>query len=292
MKQKSPPLALEPRVLLDGASELTVDELTGFETNDLLTGDESHSVEEQADLVAALPAQQPVRLLVVDSRAAAASDYVSRIGANDLLIQVSADDDGIAKVSEAVAQQSISSIEIVTADVDDITVLGTSRLSLDGVDTLYRGDISSWSEQLTEEATITFRGVDAPDVVVLDKIAMFTGARVTAGVGEPLFDTDDETQPLFSPETLSSSTELLFIDSRVPDIDYLTTNSRAGIEVIIISESEDGLERISSELAARPSIESIHLVSHGSAGSLTLGSATANLGKLTNPFITIACQGH
>ena len=72
--------------------------------------------------------------------------------------------------------------------------------------------------------------------------------------------------------------EITFVDSRVQSITpYLA--GRAG-EVIILNAGQDGVDQIAAVLAGRTDIAAVHIISHGRAGELELGSATLNCASM------------
>ena len=71
---------------------------------------------------------------------------------------------------------------------------------------------------------------------------------------------------------ISQRTELVFIDSNVPDIDTLIATLGTDKEIHILSPLQDGLTQIASILDGRSGLDSLHIFSHGSAGQLQLGS--------------------
>ncbi|BAU12498.1 PA14 domain-containing protein [Leptolyngbya sp. NIES-3755] len=80
----------------------------------------------------------------------------------------------------------------------------------------------------------------------------------------------------------SSSTErLVFIDPSVENAQSLVNSAVAGTKVILLNGNQDGIEQISTVLAGYRNVESVHIVSHGSIGSLTLGNATLDLSTLS-----------
>ena len=74
--------------------------------------------------------------------------------------------------------------------------------------------------------------------------------------------------------TPSSRTELVFIESNVADIAALKAGIGDGREVYVLDATQDGLAQIASILAGRSGIDALHLMTHGSAGSLNLGTLT------------------
>ncbi|MEH2115632.1 Calx-beta domain-containing protein [Nostoc sp.] len=81
---------------------------------------------------------------------------------------------------------------------------------------------------------------------------------------------------------LEASTNIVFIDPKVIDYQSLVAGIILGSEVIILDPNRDGLAQITEFLEKRKSnsVQSIHIVSHGSAGSLQLGSGDLNLTNL------------
>ena len=78
--------------------------------------------------------------------------------------------------------------------------------------------------------------------------------------------------------------QIIFVDSAVPD--YQTLIERAdSAQIFILNEKLSGVEQITNTLALQSDIEAIHILSHGSPGTLHLGSETLsnqNLAQLGN----------
>ncbi len=69
---------------------------------------------------------------------------------------------------------------------------------------------------------------------------------------------------------------LVFIDAAVDDYQSLIDGLVPGAEAIVLDSAQDGIEQITATLANRSDIQSVHIVSHGSPGSLQLGATTLN----------------
>src|SRR4028119_57601 len=69
---------------------------------------------------------------------------------------------------------------------------------------------------------------------------------------------------------------LVFIDSNVEDYQSLMSGISPNAEVIILDETRGGIEQITERLATKQNIEAIHIISHGSPGSVQLGANTLN----------------
>lgn len=75
--------------------------------------------------------------------------------------------------------------------------------------------------------------------------------------------------PNFIGQVLGSA--IAFIDRQVTDHQSLVAGVTPGTEVVILDENRDAIAQITEILALRSNIDSIHIVSHGSSGSLQLG---------------------
>ncbi|MGB7709757.1 MAG: DUF4347 domain-containing protein, partial [Microcoleus sp.] len=76
------------------------------------------------------------------------------------------------------------------------------------------------------------------------------------------------------------STSIAFIDTALDDRQTLHNGIAPGTEVITLDGVRDGVEQITVALASRSGINSIHIISHGSPGSLQLGATKLSLTNL------------
>ncbi len=89
--------------------------------------------------------------------------------------------------------------------------------------------------------------------------------------------------------------EIVFVDAAVPDaqalIDGVLAARPAGttIEVVQLSSGSDGLKQISDVLIGERDLDAIHIISHGGAGQLQLGSSTIDTASLQDR--TVELQG-
>jgi hypothetical protein len=67
---------------------------------------------------------------------------------------------------------------------------------------------------------------------------------------------------------------ILFIEDNVPDLQSFLDGVRAGVEVVVLDSTLDGLAQIAAHLEGRSGIDALHIVSHGSTGEARLGSVT------------------
>ncbi|MEG4323627.1 MULTISPECIES: DUF4347 domain-containing protein, partial [unclassified Microcoleus] len=73
---------------------------------------------------------------------------------------------------------------------------------------------------------------------------------------------------------------IAFIDTRVPNYHSLVAGVTPGTEVVVLDGDKDAIDQITHILALRTNIESIHIISHGTPGSLELGKAGLSVDNL------------
>lgn len=78
------------------------------------------------------------------------------------------------------------------------------------------------------------------------------------------------------PSTSTARKEVYVFDSAVPDIQKLIDAIGADQSIIILNAGSDGVLQLASALASYSNLDAIHLFSHGSVGSLYLGSTVLN----------------
>ncbi|CAN7670491.1 DUF4347 domain-containing protein [Acidovorax sp. LjRoot74] len=74
--------------------------------------------------------------------------------------------------------------------------------------------------------------------------------------------------------------EVLFIDSRVPDLQAIMAAARPGVKVVILDPSESGVAQMAKALEGLHGLASISVVSHGDEGVLLLGNGPLFSGNL------------
>ncbi len=74
--------------------------------------------------------------------------------------------------------------------------------------------------------------------------------------------------------SLQSRYEVMFIIGNLPNLQAITATFSSGCEIHLLDPASDALAEIAGVLAGRTGISAIHIVSHGQAGELLLGSTT------------------
>ncbi len=80
--------------------------------------------------------------------------------------------------------------------------------------------------------------------------------------------------------TTVPSGQLAIIDPTVEDYQMLAAGVLPGTEVVILDSNRDGIEQITEILHNSRNLEAVHIVSHGSPGTLYLGSTQLSLETL------------
>ncbi|MFM7932356.1 MAG: DUF4347 domain-containing protein, partial [Pirellula sp.] len=81
-------------------------------------------------------------------------------------------------------------------------------------------------------------------------------------------------------QPVGSASEVVFVDPGVTDPQSLMRGLRAGVEFVMLDGSQDGVKQIASYLEGKSGIQAIHLVGHGRAGEIYLGSSVLGNGTL------------
>lgn len=95
------------------------------------------------------------------------------------------------------------------------------------------------------------------------------------GFNQTLATKNSATNTFFHP-----SRQIVFIDSQVEDYQHLAAGVLPGTEVIILDLQIDGIEKITEILEKFTNISNVHIIAHGSPGSLQLGSSYLSLDTL------------
>lgn len=78
--------------------------------------------------------------------------------------------------------------------------------------------------------------------------------------------------------------EIAFIDSRLSDLAGLIGAIPEGTRIVLVDAGRDGVAAMIDALASEKDITGIHIISHGSAGSLQLGAATLDAGTMAGLY--------
>ncbi|MFK8035808.1 MAG: DUF4347 domain-containing protein [Hyphomicrobiales bacterium] len=91
--------------------------------------------------------------------------------------------------------------------------------------------------------------------------------------------------------TAAYSKTIVFVDAAVSDLSGFLNLDDPRLEFLLIDSNEDGIGQIADALAGRSDVESVHIISHGQAGALLLGSSSVNRGDLSGYSAEMAIIG-
>jgi polygalacturonase len=79
----------------------------------------------------------------------------------------------------------------------------------------------------------------------------------------------------------SQKNSIIFVEGDVKHYESLIQGASAEAEIVVLDPTQDGVDQISAVLGDHSQISSLHIVSHGAAGNLHLGTADLNLNSLS-----------
>ncbi|MCR6633049.1 MAG: VCBS domain-containing protein [Magnetospirillum sp.] len=136
------------------------------------------------------------------------------------------------------------------------------RMMFDGA---AAGDAAHAAAQAAAQAPAADAAHDAPDAAAKVQIPDATApAEVRAA----------------APEQNNGKKEVAFVDTSVADYQSLVAGIGAGVEIQLIDGGQSGLAQIAKWAETHSGYDAIHILSHGSAATLTLGTDTVTEGGL------------
>jgi hypothetical protein len=76
--------------------------------------------------------------------------------------------------------------------------------------------------------------------------------------------------------------EIVILDPTIPDSHHIASGIKPGTATYILESQPDAVEQITTILAQHTDIEALHIISHGSSGSLYLGTTELNSSNIEN----------
>jgi uncharacterized repeat protein (TIGR01451 family) len=186
-------LALEQRILFDGAAAVAADQHHNTDNPATETAHPAATAEPAArapletNRAIGTPTPEPAapqQLMVVDSRIEGLDALKSGLSANTTLLVVNTGENGLAAISQALRDLGqVDSIQIFSHGAAGQLTLGNTTLSVDNINTL-AGTLSAWGASLTADADIQLYGCNVGAGIagrtLVDRLAVLTGADVAA----------------------------------------------------------------------------------------------------------------
>ena len=212
-------------------------------------------------------------------------------------VEVQADDsDRLAEealLAQEPADREARSVATTQQDDEDAdmtllveTAEGESTADVEVAGELLSGVEEEGSDAETAEESGTPEGTDEPAAA----LALTSDDAEAEPVAEAESEDEDEDQDqeVEGLATTAPFNELVVVDSRVDNHQNLLVDMPSNVTVIVIGADEDGLAAISSQLASSSQpFGAIHIISHGTSGSFTLGRDTVNSSSLSSHSETL-----
>lgn len=316
-------LALEARLVFDGAAVATAVEAQNTTTNDahsepvspvaaiapdvavtvdflpetapqaidyLPNGDptgnqsEFFTAKDSAFMPAAMTAPASA-IIVVDPRADNAALLYLNPPVNTQVVVLDAARDGFQQIAELLhTREEVTDLHIVPWMQDHQQWLGSQSLTAT-LESSVSNSLMDWNDGLADNAELVFHGQDGMGTAWLNHLSALTDTH-TRWSTESAFNQDNGVPSL----TGSSATTLIFIDSAVQNAADIVSAADKNAEIIYLDANSDGLSQIADYLEGRIHIDSIQIISHGKEAVLYLGNESldnANLASRAEQLATI-----
>ncbi|MDH5640436.1 MAG: DUF4347 domain-containing protein, partial [Nitrospira sp.] len=154
-----------------------------------------------------------------------------------------------------------------------------SRIMFDGAAVVTTGAVVVQQGDQQADSTTTLDGATTMDT------ASVSTAGESSGEGDAaLFDA------LTVLDASTARQEIVFIDSSIEDYEVLTADVNPNATVVLLNSSRDGIQQIAEYLASQQNVDAIHIVSHGSGGTLQLGTAILNIDTMSQEYAALLSQ--
>lgn len=129
--------------------------------------------------------------------------------------------------------------------------------------------------------------------MISDQLSSLTAsAAVLPQAGGSGVLTDPLTASAIPLVTRSSNSNIVFIDPSLTNYSSLVNGVNAGTDVYVLNPAQDAIAQITNTLLGRSGIASVHILSHGSSSSVTLGNTVLNATTLSGYASQIRSWGN
>jgi len=184
LRPRSQTVALEQRILFDGAAAAAVDQQHHSDPGSADAKDSSHPAPTASEAQTTAPAPAPRNLVVIDARLENRDQLAANLPAGTTALVVDPGQDAVAAISNALAQLGkVDSIQVFSHGASGQFTLGNQVFTRQSVEQL--GDrLSAWRGELNAGADIQLYGCDVgagtAGQALVAELARWTGADVGA----------------------------------------------------------------------------------------------------------------
>jgi VCBS repeat-containing protein/CshA-type fibril repeat protein len=205
-------------------------------------------------------------LIVVDPRISNAADLLAHPPANTQVISLDLSRDGFLQVADILqTRHNITELDVMAwTDSNNKQWLGSQSLS-STLEPSVTAALTQWGDSFANNANIIFHSANNLGASQLSYIDALTGANASWSS-----DTD------FNPKQTALAHEIIVVDTGIANYQSLLNGVNPTAEILYIDHSKDGVSQIADALKGRSDIASLQILSHGSDGTLILGSTVLN----------------
>lgn len=247
-------------------------------SGDAATPEGRAALESSAELSAAAgfeprePGGEGPRLVVVDA-ASRGPDAAQATAPGREVLVLSAGEDGLGRIAEYLrGRTGMAGIEIRADGEGGTLSLGNGRVDFNALSAEQQGLLQRIGATLSDDAEVVIDAdgfaAGAAGASGADRLAAFTGAEVVLHGG---------------PDA-ATRREIVFIDHQLTDRETLLKGLAPNAEAILLDGDRDGVEQIAEALQGRSGIDAVHILSHGEAASLQIGTATLDADTITGRY--------
>jgi CshA-type fibril repeat protein len=251
------------------------------------TGNQSEffAVKESAFVPAAITAPASA-IIVVDPRADNAALLYLNPPVNTQVVVLDAARDGFQQIAELLqTRHEVTELHIVPWMQNHQEWLGSQSLTAT-LESSVSNSLMDWNDGLSDNAQLVFHGQDSMGAGWLNHLSALTNAQTSWSTESP-FNQDNSTPSLGG----SSATTLIFIDSAVQDAADIISAADKNAEIVYLDANSDGLTQIADYLEGRTNIDSIQIISHGKDAALYLGNESIDNANLASHAAQLATIG-
>ena len=189
------------------------------------------------------------------------------------------------KVKPSFSLEMLEPKILLSAELVGGVIDGSVYIADDGLDNFSsQVEFDQWAYQLADKVNSSvLSNVQAPISVQSDSTSDLTFDGIEAFFSEQAMQSDtDGLDQLLAESALQTSSfndqslELIIIDPRTPDylelVAGVSSDSDSNYLIYILDPDLDGVQQVTDLLAQHTGLDALHLISHGTEGSIQLGS--------------------
>jgi CshA-type fibril repeat protein len=238
-------------------------------------------------------------LLVIDPRAEGSSELLKNPPPKTDVRILDESRDGYQQIADILQERGkTTELHLLTSDANGQQWLGSSQIN-SSLSTTNSAALTDWGDDLASNANIVVHSRAAMNSPWLNHVNALTGGQ-TSWTQDYQFDSNntaakdavtktqakdsDDTADAVATAPTAHPTALVFIDTSVADYQTLLDGIDPDATVVLLDPSKDGVEQIAQSVSKYNDIQAIHVISHGDAGKLYLGTGTLDNANMQGQY--------